>query len=100
MPPHVRVFKVQSRDRDRLEAALGDDRLSRQSLTLRDARHFGVPGDHLYLFVESGGPEGALRAEALLLTFAERAEEGDVLYQMLKEEEERAAEGVGALFGD
>ena len=100
MPSEYRVFKVKARDRERLEQALGDDRLSRQSLTIRDARHFGVPGDHLYLFVESGGPEGALRAEAILLEFAERAQEGDVLYQMLKEEEERAASSLGAVFGD
>lgn len=100
MSAHYRVFKVQARDRARLEEAMGDDRLSRQSLTIRDARHFGVPGDHLYLFVESGAPDGALRAEALLLEFAERAQEGDVLYQMLKEEEDRAASSLGAIFGD
>jgi hypothetical protein len=99
MPPLYRVFKVQARDRGLLDEAMGDDRLSRESLTIRDARHFGVPGDHLYLFVEAS-PEGALRAEALLLPFAERAPEGDVLYQMLKEEEERAASSLGAVFGD
>jgi hypothetical protein len=99
MPPVYRVFKVNARDRGLLDEALGDDRLSRQSLTLRDARHFGVPGDHLYLFVEAS-EEGALRADALLLAFAERAPEGDVLYQMLKDEEERAASSLGSVFGD
>ena len=94
-----RVFKVKSSLRARLDEALGDDILSRQSLTMRDARHFGVPGDHLYLFVE-GDERGMLRAEAVLLEFAERAPEGEDLYKMLKAEEDDAASGLGAIFGD
>lgn len=82
-----------------MEEALGDDILSRQSLTIRDARHFGVPGDWLYLFVE-GEEKGILRADAVLLDIGERAPDGDVLYKMLKEEEDAAASSLGSVLGD
>lgn len=99
MPASFRVFKVKPSDRPRMEEALGDDVLSRQSIQVRDSRHFGVPGDHLYLFVE-GEERGLLRAEALLLPFAELASEGEVLYRMLKDEEDAAASSLGAILGD
>jgi hypothetical protein len=96
--PH-RVYRFLPTLRQRMDEALGDDILSRQSLTLRDARHFGVPGDHIYLFVE-GTDAGLLRADALLLDFGERAPGGDALYAMLKQEEDAAAVGLGSVFSE
>lgn len=98
MPASYRVFRVKPSDRNRLEEALGDDILSRQSIQIRDARHFGVPGEHVYLFVE-GEERGMLRADAIVLEFAERAPEAEALYRMLKQEEDDAASGLGAIFG-
>lgn len=94
-----RVYRFLPAQRAKLEEALGDDIVSRQSLTMRDARHFGVPGDHLYLFVE-GTDAGLLRADAVLLEFGERAPGGEALYEMLKAEEDAAASGLGSVFGD
>ena len=51
LPVPFRVFRVPSSARARMEQALGDDTLSRQSIQVRDARHFGERGDHVYLFV-------------------------------------------------
>lgn len=96
--PH-RVYRVKTSDRTRLDEALGDDILSRQSLQTRDARHFGEPGDWLYLFVE-GEEKGLLRADAVLLVFAERAPNADALHAKLKAEEDEAASGLGSIFGD
>lgn len=96
--PH-RVYRFAPNQRAKMEEALGDDTLSRQSLTVRDARHFGVPGDHIFLFVE-GTESGLLRADALLLEIGERAPEGDTLYAMLKDEEDAAASGLGSVFGE
>ncbi|HUR68189.1 MAG TPA: hypothetical protein VM370_03015 [Candidatus Thermoplasmatota archaeon] len=96
--PH-QVYRFPSAARAKLEAALGDDILSRQSLVIQDARHFGVPGDWIFLFVE-GEDKGILRADAVLLDFGERAPEGEVLYRMLKDEEDAAASGLGSVFGD
>lgn len=94
-----RVYRFPAADRAKLDEALGDDILSRQSLTVRDARHFGVPGDHVYLFVE-GTESGLLRADAVLLEIGERAPGGEHLYEMLKQEEDAAASGLGSVFGD
>lgn len=96
--PH-RVYRFATSARAKLDEALGDDILSRQSLTLRDARHFGVPGDYVFLFVE-GTDAGLLRADAVLLDIGERAPGGDALYDMLKQEEDAAATGLGSVFGD
>lgn len=92
------VYRVKAADRDRLDRALGDDILSRQSLQVRDARHFGRPGSDLYLFVD-GSDAGILRADALLLDFAERAPDAAELHAALQEEDDEAASGLGALFG-
>ena len=92
------VYQLKSSDRVRLEQALTDDILSRQSLQIRDARHFGAPGDWLYLFVE-GSDAGILRADALVLQFSERAPNAAALHQMLKDEDDAAAAGLGSIFG-
>lgn len=97
--PH-RVYRFPTSARAKMEEALGDDILSRQSLTVRDARHFGVPGDYVFLFVE-GEEKGMIRADAVLLDIGgERAPGGDALYEMLKQEEDAAASGLGSVFGD
>jgi hypothetical protein len=92
------VYRVKSSQRAQLEEALGDDILSRQSLQIRDARHFGIPGDWVYLFVD-GGEAGITRADAVLLGFAERAPDADKLHDMLVAEDEAAASGLGSIFG-
>ncbi len=94
-----RVFRVPQTERARLDAALGDDILSRQSITLRDARRVGRQEDAIYVFVE-GEQAGLFRAEALILTFGERATEPGELMGRLKAEEDSAAEGLGSIFGD
>jgi hypothetical protein len=92
------VYRVKNADRARMDTALGDDILSRQSLVIRDARHFGETGEGIYLFVE-GAEAGILRADALLLEFAERAPNAAELHRKLKDEEDDAASGLGSIFG-
>lgn len=82
-----------------MDTALGDDILSRQSLTIRDARHFDQPGEVVFLFVE-GTEAGIMRADAMLLDFAERAPNAAELHQKLKDEEDAAAAGLGSIMGD
>lgn len=94
-----RVFRVKPSDRPKLDEALGDDILSRQSLRVVDAAHFGQRADWVYLFVE-GEEKGMLRAEALILAFGERAPDGEALHQALKDEEDSAASSLGSVFGD
>lgn len=94
-----RVYRIKASLRGRLDEALNDDILSRQSIQVRDARHFGAAGDWLYLFAE-GEEKGMLRADALLLEFGERAPDADALHAKLKAEEDEAAAGLGSVFGD
>lgn len=93
-----RVYRVLGSDRARLHEALGDDQLSRQSIVLRDARHFGRDDDALLLFVE-GTEEGMRRADEILLYFAKPAPDAEALHQALKDEEDEAASGLGSIFG-
>jgi len=92
------VYRVRAAQRAKLEEALADDILSRQSLQIRDARHFGVPGDWVFLFVD-GSEAGILRADAVLLDFAERAPDAKTLHDLLVAEDEAAASGLGSIFG-
>ena len=95
------VYRFATKDRAKMDAALSDDILSRQSLVIRDSRHFGTAGDWVYLFVE-GTDAGILRADAVLLDNAvggERAPDANVLHQLLKDEEDAAASGLGSIFG-
>jgi hypothetical protein len=95
------VYRFPTSKRGAMDAALSDDILSRQSLVVRDSRHFGTPGDWIYLFVE-GTEAGILRADAVLLDAAvggERAPDASVLHQLLKDEEDAAASGLGSIFG-
>lgn len=94
-----RVFRIKSALRARLEEALGDDILSRQSIQVRDARAFGVPGDFVLLFVE-GEEKGMLRADAVILEFGEREPAAAELHARLKAEEDEAASGLGSVFGE
>jgi hypothetical protein len=95
----AQVYRIKTSDRARLETALTDDILSRQSLTLRDARHFGVPGEAIFLFVE-GAEAGVARADKVLLEFAEHAPDAKTLLDLLKAEEDEAASGLGSIFGE
>lgn len=91
------VYRVKAADRPRLDAALGDDILSRQSIQVRDARHFGRPGNDTYVFVD-GTEAGILRADALLLDFADKAPDADELHRTLSDEDDAAASGLGSIF--
>lgn len=93
-----RVYRIKNADRPKLDAAMGDDILSRQSLRVTDAKHFGASGDWVYLFVD-GEEKGMMRADALVLEFAERAPDADELHRKLQDEDDAAAAGLGSIFG-
>jgi len=92
------VYVVPGKRARRLERAMDDDRLGRASLHVVDARHFGEAGDHFYFFV-AGLDTDILRADALVLEWATRAENAYELWQKWDDENERAAYNIGTLFG-
>ena len=77
-----------------------DDVVARQTVNFREARALGFQKDGYYLEID--GPHEAIkRAKELLGEIAketEGKEKEDVLHK-IKEEEDKAAEGFGSLFG-
>jgi hypothetical protein len=93
------IYSVPSGRRAELDAALRDDRVSRQSQKVREAGAMGGPADATYVLIE-GSHEGVQRAEELLNPVGTklRGAEADTLYRRFKDEEEAASAGMGLFF--
>lgn len=93
-----RVLEVRRRDADRLADVLRRDDVSRQSITVKEARAMGLERDTLFVHLE--GDEDVLdRAEAVILDFGRRTKLADAVHAGIKREEERAAGSLGFVFG-
>jgi len=77
-----------------------DDVTSRLGITIRDAKAVGL---HLNgtIFIIDGADEGVKRAKELIKDLIENAENKDleIAKHRIKEEQDRAAEGFGGIFG-
>jgi hypothetical protein len=93
------IFSVPSSKRTELDAALKDDLVSRQSLTIRDAGALGGPADTTYVLIE-GSAEAVRRAEELLAPVGTRlpTADGERLHQRFKDEQDEASAGMGLFF--
>ena len=95
-----RVFRVPAAHASRTETLWTDDLVSRQSVTTRDAKSLGLPGDDRYVLVE--GSDASLARAAELLKDAARTLEGDeaeAAYRRFRAQDEEAASGMGLIFG-
>jgi len=94
-----RIFRLTPAQADQVNVLMADDVVSRQSVTVRDAKSLGLRGDERYVVVE--GSEAALeRATELLkgITLLKAAEADDV-YRRFRSQDEQAASGMGLIFG-
>ena len=93
------LFSVPSAHRTELDAALKDDRVSRQSQKVRDASAMGGPAGATYVLVE-GAADAVHRAEELLGPIGTRLPpaEAEPLYRRFKDEDEAASAGMGLFF--
>lgn len=93
------LFSVPTTKRTELDAALKDDRVSRQSQTVRDAPAMGGPAGSTYVLIE-GAADAVHRAEELLASVGTRLPpaDADALYKRFKDEEESASAGMGLFF--
>lgn len=93
------LFAVPNTKRTELDAALKDDRVSRQSQKVRDAPAMGGAAGTTYVLVE-GAPDAVHRAEELLASVGTRLPnpEAEALYRRFKDEEEAASAGMGLFF--
>ena len=97
-----RVFRVPSAQASRADVVWKDDLVSRQSITSRDAKSLGLPGDERYVLVE-GSDAGVARATKLLkdldLALALAGAEAERVYRQFRAQDEEAASGMGLIFG-
>jgi hypothetical protein len=93
------LFSVPSTKRAELDAALRDDRVSRQSQKVRDATAMGGPSGATFVLIE-GAADAVRRAEELLGPIGTKLPSADAepLYRRFKDEEESASAGMGLFF--
>lgn len=94
------VFRILTKDSRKLEEILKDDIVSRQSISTRDARSLGAPGEGTLVLIE--GSEKALhRADELLKGMGEKlhGREAEHVHELFRREAEDVASGVGFVFG-
>ncbi len=95
-----RVFRVPAAQTSRADVVWKDDLVSRQSITSRDAKSLGTPGDDRYVLVE-GSDAGVARATELLKDIAQAltGAEAERVYRRVRAQDEEAASGMGLIFG-
>jgi len=93
------LFSVPNTKRTELDAALKDDRVSRQSQKVRDAAVIGGPAGATYVLIEGAG-DAVHRAEELLAPIGTKLPpaEAEPLYRRFKDEDEAASAGMGLFF--
>ncbi len=96
-----RVFYFSKENGKKAEEILKkDDKTSRGSITLKDAKSLGVDTEGYFLIYE-GDEEKIRRAEELVKELEEKIEEEkkEEALKKYKEESEKALEGFGGIFG-
>ncbi len=93
------VLKFESKDLQKLkDVLLKDDSVSRASMIFKDGSFINTKGYFCYI---SGTEEQVKKSEEITKDIAKKAEEKekDELVKKIKEEESKAQEGFGAIFG-
>ena len=80
------------------ELVLGDDLLSRQSVTFKDGESLGLEGNYLWI---SGNDDAKDRAKEILKDLAKKldGEQTDNVLAKIRKQEESAMLGFGNIFG-
>jgi len=75
------------------------DIAAKQSITVRDAKSLGLKGDGSF-FLINGTDDGVKRCQELIKEFVEKTDENELkaAEKKIKEDEEKAAEGMGGIF--
>jgi hypothetical protein len=95
------IFKVKSEDTGKIKKLVDDDLVSRQSVLTRDSSSLDIKGESSYVKIE-GSKEGLKRAEELgkELGFKKLSgKEAEKVNDMIEEQENSAASGMGTIFG-
>ncbi len=91
------VFKFKGEDA-KMREIYQDDLIGRQTIIKRDARSLGLDENEIYMFVE-GSSDAIEKAKEIAGEFIIEGEEAEKIYKRIKESEEEASLGMGAIFG-
>ncbi len=95
-----RVFSVPAEAKTKIEGILEDDRVSRQSIAVRDADALGFRGKGTLVIIE-GETAVLARADALFQGVGTplSGSEAEAVYHAVKSQEDSATSGMGLIFG-
>lgn len=91
-----RVYEVRGKDRERALADLADDIVSRASVRLADAKHFGWDRDTFFVHLD-GSDEAAARADATLLKYGRVPANAEAVRKRLLWEDDASAASLGSV---
>ncbi len=91
------VFKFDKGAKD-IDAMYKNDLISRQTIVKRDAKSLGFEGNDIYLLVE-GTADAIEEARKIAGEYEIKGSDAEKIYKRIKESEEEASIGMGAIFG-
>ncbi|UCE38291.1 MAG: hypothetical protein JSW00_03375 [Thermoplasmata archaeon] len=95
------IFSVEKTQASKINKILKDDLISRQSISVRDAKALSIEKDVRYVLIE-GTDEAIAKADELFSEVGKKEDEEEAknIYDKIKSEESDVATGVGMIFGD
>jgi len=95
------IFEINADKESDAKMLEEDDLISRQTITIRNAKALGLDGDSTYIKIE-GNPEAIERAVEMVEDneLGEKLSEKEAkeIYDKIAEEEESASHGMGMIF--
>ena len=95
------IFEINAGKESDAKMLEEDDLISRQTITIRNAKALGLDGDSTYIKIE-GNPEAIERAVEMVEDneLGEKLSEKEAkdIYDKIAEEEESASHGMGMIF--
>ena len=93
------VFIVKEGEKSKAEDLLRkDDLIGRQSITVRSAVSMNLEKEGYFIII-NGSEESIKKAEELIGSFAKKYGKKEKVLEKIREEEDSAAEGLGAILG-
>ena len=95
------IFEIEADKESNAKMLEEDDLISRQTITIRNAKALGMDGDSTYIKIE--GSDEALKHAVEMVEDNELGEklsekEAKEIYEKIAEEEESASHGMGMIF--
>jgi hypothetical protein len=96
-----RIFELPAEKKEALELVLQDNVLWRQTRIFKEASLYGGKAGDYYLYM-NGADEAMARADTMVPPIGKKLTGADAekVYAQIREEEDRAASGMGMIFPD